>query len=189
MDQTTLRNLKRDKEEVERDFTIVEVMKNIIQPGKGLRKELINLYMFDIFQLANDLLLNTFYGKLYLREFIITDKEFIIPYVYNGTEASDIAYASSSQQAMISMALSLAIISKLIDKYGVLGIDEADRTLSAENKAIFVETLAKQLKLVGINQAFIISHSPEFYESYDIGILAFPGAKFNKKESEYYEIK
>lgn len=188
MDQTTLRNLKRDKEEVERDFTIVEVMKNIIQPGKGLRKELINLYMFDIFQLANDLLLNTFYGKLYLREFIITDKEFIIPYVYNGTEASDIAYASSSQQAMISMALSLAIISKLIDKYGVLGIDEADRTLSAENKAIFVETLAKQLKLVGINQAFIISHSPEFYESYDIGILAFPGAKFSKKNTDYYEV-
>ena len=188
LDRVTLATLKADKAEIEHDFVVVEVMRMIIQPGKGLRKELINLYMYDIFQLANDLLLNTFNGRLYLKEFIIEDDAFVIPYVYNGTEGTDIAYASSSQQSTISMALSLAIISKLIDKYGVLGIDEADKTLSAENKAIFVDILAKQLKLVGINQSFIISHSPEFYESYDVGILAFPGAKFSKKNTDYYEV-
>lgn len=188
VDLNNLLELKREKLDVERDFIIVDVMKSIIQPGKGIRKELINIYMYDIYQTANQLLLNTFDGKLYLKEFIITDKEFVIPYVYNGTEGNDISYASSSQQSTISMALSLAIISKMIDKYGVLGVDEADRTLSPENKAVFVEILMEQIKMIGIRQTFIITHSYEYYEGHDCGILAFPGAKFNKKEATYIKV-
>ena len=162
----------------------------IVQPGKGIRKELINIYMYDIFQLANQLLLDTFDGKLYLKEFIISDKEFIVPYVFRGEESPDISYASSSQQSTISIALSLAIISKLIDKYGVIAIDEADRTLSAENKAIFAEILTKRMKVLGIKQCFTITHSPEYYsvDNDSMGIIAFPGAKFNKKENDYIEV-
>lgn len=185
IDQKNLIALKKEKLDIEHDFVIVEIMKQIIQPGKGIRKELINLYMYDIYQTANQLLLNTFDGKLYLKEFIITDKDFIIPYVYNGTEGSDISYASSSQQSTISMSLSLAIISKMIDKYGVLAIDEADRTLSAENKAIFADIMNEQMKMIGVTQAFIITHTPEYYEGTDCGIIGFPGAKFHKKGTDY----
>lgn len=190
MDMKTLVSLKLEKEQLEQNFIIVEVMKMIIQPGKGIRKELINIYMYDIFQLANQLLLDTFDGKLYLKEFIISDKEFIIPFVANGVEIVDISYASSSQQSTISIALSLAIISKLIDKYGVMCIDEADRTLSLENKMIFAEILVKRMKILGIKQCFAISHSPEVYEANtdSMGILAFPGSKFNRKENDYIEI-
>lgn len=185
IDQKNLIALKKEKLDIEHDFVIVEIMKQIIQPGKGIRKELINLYMYDIYQTANQLLLNTFNGKLYLKEFIITDKDFIIPYVYNGTEGTDIAYASSSQQSTISMSLSLAIISKMIDKYGVLAIDEADRTLSSENKAIFADILNQQMKMIGVTQAFIITHTPEYYEGTECGIIGFPGAKFHKKGTDY----
>ena len=190
MDMKTLIDLKIEKEQLENNFIIVEVMKMIVQPGKGIRKELINIYMYDIFQLANQLLLDTFDGKLYLKEFIISDKEFIIPFVANSVEIQDISYASSSQQSTISIALSLAIISKLIDKYGVMCIDEADRTLSMENRMIFAEILLKRMRILGIKQTFIISHFPEAYESNteSMGILAFPGAKFNKKENDYIEI-
>lgn len=185
IDQKNLIALKKEKLDIEHDFVIVEIMKQIIQPGKGIRKELINLYMYDIYQTANQLLLNTFEGRLYLKEFIITDKDFIIPYVYNGTEGTDISYASSSQQSTISMSLSLAIISKMIDKYGVLAIDEADRTLSAENKAIFADIMNQQMKMIGVTQAFIITHTPEYYEGTDCGIIGFPGAKFHKKGTDY----
>lgn len=183
-----LRNLKIEKDQIELNFLTVEVIRSIIQPGKGLRKELINIYMYDIYQTANQLLLNTFNGRLYLKEFIITDKEFTIPYVYNGAEGSDIAYASSSQRSVIAMAISLAILGKMMDKYGIVAIDEADRALSTENKAVFVDILARQMKYLGITQAFVITHSFEFYEGFDVGVIAFPGAKFHKKDTDYLEV-
>ena len=88
------------------------------------------------------------------------------------------------------MAISLAIMSKLIDKYGVIAIDEADRALSPENKAIFVDILTRQLKQIGFNQAFVITHSPEYYSSAtdSIGFILFPGAKFHKKGTDYIEV-
>lgn len=188
MDIANLHALQIEKAEIEHSFLIVDIMRSILMPGKGIRKELINIYMYDIYQIANQLLLNTFDGKLYLKEFIITDKEFVIPYVYNGMEGSDIAYASSSQQSTIAIALSLAILSKLIDRYGVLTIDEADKALSPENKAVFIDILTKQIRYISVSQCFIITHSPEFYESYDTGFIAFPGAKFNRKGNEYIEV-
>lgn len=190
LDLKTLMQLKEEKLQIEQDFLIVEVMRMILQPGKGIRKELISIYMYDIYQTANQILLNTFDGKLYLKEFLITDKEFVIPYVYNGSEGSDVAYASSSQQSTIAMVISLAIMSKLIDKYGVIAIDEADRALSPENKAIFVDILTRQLKQIGFNQAFVITHSPEYYSSAtdSIGFILFPGAKFHKKGTDYIEV-
>ena len=189
MDLSSLMHLREEKDTIELNFLVVDVIRTLAQPGRGVRKELINIYMYDIYQTANQLLMNTFDGKLYLREFIITDKEFTIPYVYNGSEGSDIAYASSSQQSTIAMALSLAIISKMIDKYGIVAIDEADRALSPENKAIFIDILAKQMRYIGISQAFVITHSPEYYESAgDVGFLAFPGAKLNRKSVDVLDI-
>lgn len=188
-DLIQLDQLKLEKAAIETDFLIVDVMKSIIQPGKGVWKEAINIYMYDIHNIANQLLLNTFDGNLYLKEFIITDKSFIIPYVYNGSEGSDISYASSSQQSTICTALSLAIVSKLIDKYGILTYDEVDAPLSPANKELFVDILTQQMRYIGINQSFIITHSPEFYEAHDVGYVLFPGSVMNKKGKDLIEIK
>ena len=86
------------------------------------------------------------------------------------------------------MAISLAILGKMMDKYGIVAIDEADRALSTENKAVFVDILARQMKYLGITQAFVIPHSFEFYEGFDVGVIAFPGAKFHKKDTDYLEV-
>lgn len=176
MDLAELLKLKAEKDQVDHDFLIVDIMKSIIQPGKGIRKELLNIYFYDIYQTANQLLLNTFDGKLRLHEFIITDKEFTIPFEYAGETGSDVSFASSSQRATIAIAISLAIISKLVDRYSIVAFDESDQTLSPANKAIFVDIVSKQMKAVGINQSFIISHSPEYYESLDsVCFIGFPG--------------
>lgn len=181
MDLRTLTQLKADKLKVETDFVIVDMIRSIIQPGKGIRKELINIYMYDIYQTANELLLSTFNGNLYLREFIITDKEFTIPYVYNGSEGFDISYASSAQQSIITTAISLAVISKMVDKYGIIAADELDRALSPAHKEVFIDILTKQARYIGINQLIMISHSPEYYEPYDVGFICFPGGKLHGK--------
>lgn len=176
IDIAELVKLKEEKDIIDHDFLIVDIMRSIIQPGKGIRKELLNIYFYDIYQIANQLLLNTFGGRLRLHEFIITDKEFTIPFEFAGETGSDVSYASSSQRATIAIAISLAIISKLVDKYSIVAFDESDQTLSPANKAIFVDIVSKQMKHVGIAQSFIITHSPEYYEAIpDLAFIGFPG--------------
>lgn len=188
LDLLSLDQLKIEKATIERDFLIVDVMRSIIQPGKGLRKELINIYMYDIYQTANQLLLNTFNGNLYLKEFIITDKEFVIPYVYNGTEGPDVSFASASQQSDITIAISMAILSKILSDYGIVGFDEADAPFSPANREVFIDILTTQMRLIGISQAFFITQNPEDYEGYDVGFLCFPGGKIKKKGKDIIEI-
>ena len=187
-----LLKLKAEKTQIDQDFLIVDIMRSLVQPGKGIRKELLNIYFYDIYQTANELLLNTFDGKLRLHEFIITDKEFTIPFEYAGEVGSDVAFASSSQRATIATAISLAIISKLIDRYSIVTFDESDQTLSPANKALFVDILSKQMSLIGISQAFIITHSVEFYESLEnVSFIGFPGYKhtgLNTKTNDILEV-
>lgn len=185
LDLDAVRRLKIEKSEVERDFIVADVIRSIVAPGKGVRKELINIYMYDIYTIANQLLLNTFDGQLYLKEFVITDKAFIIPYVYNGTEAPDISVASGAQKTAIISAISLAILSKLVDKYGIYTGDEQDNTLNPKNKSSFIDTLTKQLRYVGITQAFIITQEPSRYESLpDVGFICFPGGEISNKGND-----
>jgi DNA repair exonuclease SbcCD ATPase subunit len=136
---------------------------------------LVSLYMEDIRMNANALLSTTFNGSLYLEDFIIDDKEFTIPYQTNGDLSPDISYSSSSEESFINICLALSIAEQLITNYGVLLLDEVDKGLSAYNKSIFIDIIHEQIKRVGINQTFMISHSPSFYEKYDVGYILFPG--------------
>jgi len=188
LDLDALRRLKIEKLEVERDFTVIDLIRSIIAPGKGIRKELIGIYMYDICTIANQLLLNTFGGKLYLKEFDITDKEFTIPYVYNGSEGSDIMYASSAQQSMITSAISLAILSKLVDRYGIYTADEQDGPLNPKNKSEFINILATQMRYVGITQAFIITQEPQYYEPFSPGMIVFPGGEVHGKDLDIIRV-
>ena len=181
-DLSTLVKLKMEQLEIEQNFFVIDVIRSIVQPGKGIRKELINMYMYDIYQTANQLLLNTFNGNLYLKEFVITDKEFIIPYVFNGVEGDDISMASSSQQAAIAISLSMAILSKIMVEYGVVCFDEADATFSPANREIFIEIITTQMRYIGINQAFFVTQHASEYEGQDnVGFLTFPGGKVKAK--------
>lgn len=180
-DLDALSRLKEEKCMVESQFIIIDILRSITAPGKGIRKELIAIYLNDIYVIANQLLLDTFDGKLYLKEFLVTDDSFIIPYVYNGTESPDISMASSSQQATITSAISLAILSKLIDKYGIYTADEIDNTLNSKNKSEFIHIMASQMKYVGITQSFIITQSPEYYVPYNPLFIIFPGGEVDEK--------
>lgn len=189
-DLMQLKQLELEKAVVDRDFLIVSLMRRMVGPGKGIWKEAIDIYMQDINAIANQLLLHMFNGNLSLNDFIIDDKKFIIPYTFNGNEGPDISYASSSQQTTISNAISLAIISKLLDKYGILTFDEVDKDLSPANKEIFVKILATQMRYIGIQQCFIITHNPTCYEPYDVGYILFPGAVIDDRdERDCIEVK
>lgn len=184
LDLDAVRRLKIEQLEVEREFTVINIIRSIVTPGKGIRRELIDIYMYDIYTIANQLLLNTFDGKLYLKEFMITDKEFIIPYVYNGSEGSDISFASSAQKSTIASAINLAILSKLVSKYGIYTGDEQDSALNPKNKREFIPFMLSQMRYVGIVQAFIISQEPNYYEPYDVGVICFPGGEVSNNSTD-----
>jgi len=184
LDLDAVRRLKIEQLEVDREFTVISVIRSMVSPGKGVRRELIDIYMYDICTIANQLLLNTFDGKLYLKEFMITDKEFIIPYVYNGSEGSDISFASSAQKSTIASAINLAILSKLVSKYGIYTGDEQDGPLNPKNKREFIPFMLSQMRYVGIIQSFIISQEPSYYEPYDVGVICFPGGEVSSSTTD-----
>lgn len=188
LDLDAIRRLKIEKLEIERNFIVIDVVRAITSPGKCIRKELINLYMYEIYQIANQLLLNTFGGKLYLKEFLITDKEFIIPYVYNGVESPDIVFASGAQQSTIASAISLAILSKLIDRYGIYTPDEIESTMNPALKTEYIGTLVRQMHYVGITQAIMITQHPKQYEAYNVGYLCFPEAELDGKNLDIIRV-
>lgn len=188
LDLDALRRLKIEQAEVERNFVIIDIIRRIVSPNKGIRKELLAMYMDEIRETANQLLLNTFQGKLYLEEFIITDKEFVIPYMASDSYGSDISYASSAQQSMISTAMSLAILSRILTRYGILSLDEVDAPLSPKNKGEFIPVLINQMRYIGVNQAILVTQSGDRYSAFDPLYILFPGSELNSKKETYIEI-
>lgn len=183
-----LRRLKIEQAEVERNFVVIDLIRRIVSPNKGIRKELLAIYMDEIRETANQLLLNTMGGRLWLDQFVITDKEFVIPYVANGALGSDVSYASSAQQAMISSAMSLAILSRLLTKYSILNWDEIDGPLSPKNKDEFIPVLLTQMKYIGVSQVFLVSQSGERYRPFEPLYILFPGADIGGGKANAIEI-
>lgn len=184
--------LKLEEAERTHKFMVVDIMRSIVMPGKGLWKEAIDIYMSEINAIANQVLQNTFGGALMLEPFELTDKSFIMPYTYNGSTGPDISFASSSQRATVATAISMAIISKMVDKYSTITLDEFDATLSPANKEVITEVLVNSMKILGIGTAYVITHNPENYEkaAVNTGYLLFPGGKISgKKDKDYVEIK
>ena len=114
-----------------------------------------------------------------------------MPYIFNGNRGPDISFASSSQRATVATAISMAIISKMVDKYSTITLDEFDATLSPANKEIITEVLVNSMRLLGIGTAYVITHNPENYEkaAVDVGYIVFPGGKLSgKKNKDYVEV-
>ena len=184
--------LKLEEAERTHKFMVVDIMRSIVMPGKGLWKEAIDIYMSEINTIANQVLQNTFGGALLLEPFELTDKSFIMPYTYNGSTGPDISFASSSQRATVATAISMAIISKMVDKYSTITLDEFDATLSPSNKEVITEVLVNSMKILGIGTAYVITHNPENYEkaAVNTGYILFPGGKISgKKDKDYVEVK
>ena len=75
-----------------------------------------------------------------------------------------------------------------MDKYGIYTTDEQDGPLAPKNKGAFIRILTEQMQHVGIEQAFIITQEPSYYEPYGAGIIAFPGAELSSKDLDIIRV-
>jgi hypothetical protein len=177
---------KKEKKTLEDNMRILELIQKAMSTTKGMPVSILNMYVEDIRRSANLLLSETFDGSLYLDTFNITDKEFTIPYQHNGDKGADISIASSSERAFISTCLSMAVMEPIMANYGILNYDEVDAGFSEQNKALFCTILMKQMKRIGINQVFFITHSREYYEPYDVCYILFPGHTLKESSGKDY---
>ena len=149
------------------------LVKNSVDPVKGIPVYLTQEYLKDILSLCNDLLDIAYNGSFRLTDFNITEKEFSIPVTKNGKPLKDICEASQGETSLTKIALSFAMFCQVIKKYDVLYLDEADGPLDHKNKKIFMEILDKQIQELKLQQIFVISHSDEFYSS-EVSLILFP---------------
>ena len=116
-------------------------------------------YLGRIQKLANNLLKLIYDDDLKLAKFNVTQDTFEVPYVKNGTKISDVKYASQSENAMITMALSFALANRASGQYNILSLDEVDAGLDETNRSAFLKMLYLQMNVLKAEQVFMISHN------------------------------
>ena len=130
-----------------------------VSTKKGIPVIYMKTYLGKIQKLANNLLSLIYDDELVLARFQVTQDTFEIPYLKNGVLIPDVKYASQSELAMMTMALSFAISNRASKKYNILLLDEIDAGLDEENRLAFMTMLDRQMQELNAEQVFMISHN------------------------------
>ena len=123
-EQLKILDHKQELASIEEDMYKCEIIRDSLSiKGDGIPVAALEYFMDTVRQNAITLLSSTFDGSLYLEEFEINSKDFIIPYKKNGDRGMDVSFASSSERSFISLCLTLAIIEEIVSTYGIIILD------------------------------------------------------------------
>ena len=140
-------------------FNKLTVISSAVSTRKGIPLIYMNTYLNRIQKLANQLLSIIYEDTVMLGNFKITADTFEVPYIKNGTTIDDIRYASQSELALMTMALSFALSYNATGKYNILLLDEIDSGLDESNRSAFLKMLHKQMEKLQCEQVFLISQN------------------------------
>lgn len=147
-------------------YNMIETLKKYCSPtGGGIQTLFMQLYMSKTLDIANQILQMLFNGEYKLLDFIINQNEFRIPFIGNGLPVDDISSGSCSQIAMMGLAINMALFYQASTKYNIPRFDEIESGLDNYNREKIINIFAYIIKLLNIEQAFIISHSIELDNS------------------------
>ena len=139
--------------------------------------------------IANKLLDVAFNGKFQIEEFEVTDKDFFIKLrKEDGELVPDILNASQGERALVSVAISMALIQQSMRKYNILLLDEIDSELDANNRRAFFNILETQFEMLGIEQCFLITHNNEF-DTYNTDLILMKNHNIDTTDSEFMSNK
>ena len=150
-----------------------EALKYIVEAvssNKGIPLVYIKLFLRDCKDTLNDLISDVFGDSIEVLDFIINENEFRIPYSINGSQVEDIAKASQGQKAIISLALSFALMRQAHSRWNIMLLDEMDGPLYKTDRSKFITILYKQLVAIDADQVFLISHNFTF-EGNDVNVI------------------
>lgn len=147
-------------------YDMIETLKKYCSPtGGGIQTIFMQLYMDKTLELSNQVLSMLFGGEYRLLDFIINANEFRIPFIGSGLPVDDISSGSSSQISIIGMVINLVLLHQGSTKFNIARLDEVDGAADSKNRAEFATVLNHIIKLLNIEQLFIISHSLEINAS------------------------
>lgn len=156
---TDYNRLIRENEKLSTKLNELNIIRESVSTRKGIPVIYMKKYLGRIQRVANNLLKMIYDGELYLDDFYVTQDTFEIPYIKNGSRIPDVKFASQSENALMTMALSFALMNRATGKYNVLLLDEVDAGLDDENRAAFLQMLDAQMRELKAEQAFMISHN------------------------------
>jgi len=162
--------LKEEKAIIEEQFDDIDTIKEALSSNKGMPLLFIQLYLRKTKAIVNELLSELFGGELEIDDFDINDREFKIPYIKNGIRVSDIISCSQGERSFISLAISFALVKQSIERYNIMLLDEIDSTLDMTNRPIFIKILEEQLKAIGSEQVFLITHN-NMFDNYPVDLI------------------
>lgn len=174
-------SLNKELQKVTTMYDELLLVKSSTSNKDGIPLVYIKFYLKNIKELANTLLDIVYDGKLYIEDFYITADDFKIPFVKNGVEISDIAFASQGERSFLSMAISFALSSENLKKYNIPLLDEVDSTFDSSNRERFLSIIEHQNDIIQCEQEFVISHN-NMFSQYPVDVLDFSNLKNSKFE-------
>ena len=146
---------------------VLRLILSAVSSKDGIPLIMVKLFLDECKEIINDLISDIFEDNLEIVEFSISEdsNEFKIPYRINGMLVPDIEYASQGQQAVISIALSFALSQKSMSDYNIPLFDEIDDSIHKSSREKFITILYKQMRALGTEQAFLITHNDIFQQA------------------------
>jgi len=194
MTNTSIINLKTKQEELNKDYKYFELIKDTLDPNKGIPLYFIKSYLEKTKDITNELLDLAFDGDFEI-DFVTSAKDFFIRVRSGDHIKNDISDASQGETALTTISISLALIEQTIGDYNILALDEIDGPLDMDNRGNFLEILNKQIDKLDIEQVFVISHNDAFdTEAMDLILLKEShvdqkGDDFMSNKNVIFEVK
>jgi DNA repair exonuclease SbcCD ATPase subunit len=162
--------LHQERAQLEDEFEERSIIREALSSNKGIPLLYLQMYLRDTKSVVNQLLHEVYKGSLEIDDFIINDKEFRIPYIKNGITVEDVSMCSQGERAFIGIAISFALVSRSIDTYNIMRVDEVDGTLDESYRPAFIPVLEKQMDSIHGEQVFIITHN-NMFDNYPVDVI------------------
>ena len=147
-------------------------MLEAVSSKKGIPLVFVRLFLDDCRDIINDLIADVFDDSIEIVRFDIPEdgNEFNIPYTRNGAFIDDIIKSSQGERAIISLALSFALIRQRTFPYNIMLLDEVDGPLDKNARNKFIAILFKQLHAIQAEQVFVVSHNNSF-DGFNVNVI------------------
>ena len=136
---------------------IYKIISEATSSTKGKPVEAIRDTVSMALTLTNRLLNVMYDSELEMLSPVINETSFSLPFRVGSNVNADIRYGSQSEQALLSLALSMSLASFLTG-YNIFLIDEIDAYLDAVVAELFIMMLSEIMGICKIEQIFLISH-------------------------------
>ena len=188
-----LKEFKSELISLNETYKNTEIVKKALSPTKGIPLFFVGVYLQKTRDLANELLDVAFNGDFYIDEFELTENNFFIKIVKEGgIPLKDVTLASQGEMALISLAISIAMMEQAMDtnniQYNIPLLDECDKELDETRRRSFITIISKMLEKLNVEQSFIISHNKEF-DSANVDLILFKEHNIDIDSKEFMEGK